>query len=211
MRKAGAGAATRGWQSPLASTAAPPPQATGWADSLKFTSSGSEATYFALRLARAATGRDRILKFEGAYHGHHDYVMMGTTPQSPVEFPTALPDSAGIPAALRQEVLIAPFNDLATTVELLGGMGATVTVDERMRIEVDATTVKDCFAPYELVKTMRASILVLGPLVARYGRAEKRIHRILDGTALSRGVSRRGLAAILASGLPLVYLVAGNE
>jgi UDP-N-acetylglucosamine 1-carboxyvinyltransferase len=64
------------------------------------------------------------------------------------------------------------LKDVTTTVELLGGMGATVTVDERMRIEVDPTTVRECFAPYELVKTMRASILVLGPLVARYGRAD---------------------------------------
>jgi glutamate-1-semialdehyde 2,1-aminomutase len=111
--------------------------ATGWADSLKFTSSGSEATYFALRLARAATGRDKILKFEGAYHGHHDYVMMGTTPQSPAEFPTALPDSAGIPAVLRQEVLIAPFNDLATTVQLLEkhrGEVAAVIVEPGCRL-----------------------------------------------------------------------------
>ncbi len=64
------------------------------------------------------------------------------------------------------------LKDVTTTVELLGGMGATVTIDERMRIEVDPTTVRDCSAPYELVKTMRASILVLGPLVARYGRAD---------------------------------------
>src|SRR6202035_3218802 len=47
-----------------------------------------------------------------------------------------------------------------------------VTIDERMRIEVDGSTVRECFAPYELVKTMRASILVLGPLVARYGRTD---------------------------------------
>jgi UDP-N-acetylglucosamine 1-carboxyvinyltransferase len=64
------------------------------------------------------------------------------------------------------------LKDVTTTVELLGRMGATVTIDERMRIEVDASTVKECFAPYELVKTMRASILVLGPLVARFGRAD---------------------------------------
>jgi glutamate-1-semialdehyde 2,1-aminomutase len=93
--------------------------ATGWAEMLKFTSSGSEATYFALRLARAATGRDKIVKFEGAYHGHHDYSMMSTTPQTPLEFPEAAPDSAGIPSVLRQEVLIAPFNDLDQTVSLL--------------------------------------------------------------------------------------------
>jgi UDP-N-acetylglucosamine 1-carboxyvinyltransferase len=64
------------------------------------------------------------------------------------------------------------LKDVTTTVELLGRMGATVTIDERMRIEVDGSTVKECFAPYELVKTMRASILVLGPLLARFGRAD---------------------------------------
>jgi glutamate-1-semialdehyde 2,1-aminomutase len=93
--------------------------ATGWAERLKFTSTGSEATYFALRLARAATGRDKILKFEGAYHGHHDYVMMSTTPSAPADFPKALPDSAGIPRALESEVLIAPFNDLEQALRLI--------------------------------------------------------------------------------------------
>src|SRR3954471_1633477 len=64
------------------------------------------------------------------------------------------------------------LKDVTTTVELLGRMGATVTIDERMRIEVEGSTLKECFAPYELVKTMRASILVLGPLLARFGRAD---------------------------------------
>ena len=64
------------------------------------------------------------------------------------------------------------LQDVTTTIELLGQMGARVTMDEHMRIEVDPSTVRDCFAPYDLVKTMRASILVLGPLVARFGRAD---------------------------------------
>jgi UDP-N-acetylglucosamine 1-carboxyvinyltransferase len=64
------------------------------------------------------------------------------------------------------------LQDVTTTIELLGRMGVTVTIDERMRIEVDASTIREYFAPYELVKTMRASILVLGPLLARYGRAD---------------------------------------
>ena len=55
---------------------------------------------------------------------------------------------------------------------LLGQMGASLTVDERMNIEVDPGTINSYQAPYELVKTMRASILVLGPLVARFGEAE---------------------------------------
>ena len=64
------------------------------------------------------------------------------------------------------------LHDVTTMIELLARMGVTVTVDEHMRIEVDPSSIKECFAPYELVKTMRASILVLGPLVARYGRAD---------------------------------------
>ena len=64
------------------------------------------------------------------------------------------------------------LQDVTTMIELLGRMGVGVTVDERMRIEVDPSTIKEYFAPYELVKTMRASILVLGPLLARYGHAD---------------------------------------
>jgi UDP-N-acetylglucosamine 1-carboxyvinyltransferase len=64
------------------------------------------------------------------------------------------------------------LQDVTTMIELLGRMGATVTVDERMNIEVDASTVRQPVAPYDLVKTMRASILVLGPLLARFGEAD---------------------------------------
>jgi UDP-N-acetylglucosamine 1-carboxyvinyltransferase len=64
------------------------------------------------------------------------------------------------------------LQDVTTMIELLGRMGVSVTIDERMRIEVDATTLRQSIAPYELVKTMRASILVLGPLVARFGHAD---------------------------------------
>jgi UDP-N-acetylglucosamine 1-carboxyvinyltransferase len=64
------------------------------------------------------------------------------------------------------------LRDVTTMIELLGRMGASVTVDERMRVEVDPTTTIETSAPYELVKTMRAAILVLGPLVAKYGRAD---------------------------------------
>jgi UDP-N-acetylglucosamine 1-carboxyvinyltransferase len=64
------------------------------------------------------------------------------------------------------------LHDITTTMELLGRMGVRLMVDERMRIEVDSSSIHDFSAPYELVKTMRASILVLGPLVARFGRAD---------------------------------------
>jgi UDP-N-acetylglucosamine 1-carboxyvinyltransferase len=64
------------------------------------------------------------------------------------------------------------LQDVTTMIELLGRMGVSVTIDEKMRIEVDASTIKEYFAPYQLVKTMRASILVLGPLLARFGSAD---------------------------------------
>ena len=64
------------------------------------------------------------------------------------------------------------LQDVTTMIELIGRMGASVTVDERMRIELDPRSTRHTFAPYELVKTMRAAILVLGPLVARYGSAD---------------------------------------
>jgi len=64
------------------------------------------------------------------------------------------------------------LQDITTTMELLGRMGVDLTVGEKMTIEADASGVKSVRAPYELVKTMRASILVLGPLLARFGEAE---------------------------------------
>ena len=64
------------------------------------------------------------------------------------------------------------LHDVTTMIELLAQMGVTVTVNERMSIDVDPSTIRECVAPYELVKTMRASILVLGPLLARFGRAD---------------------------------------
>jgi len=64
------------------------------------------------------------------------------------------------------------LQDVTTTMELLGSMGVQLSVDEKMNIESDTSTINNFHAPYELVKTMRASILVLGPLLARYGQAE---------------------------------------
>lgn len=64
------------------------------------------------------------------------------------------------------------LQDITTTIELLGRMGVSIVVDEKLRVEIDASTISHFTAPYELVKTMRASILVLGPLLSRFGQAE---------------------------------------
>lgn len=64
------------------------------------------------------------------------------------------------------------LHDITTTMELLGRMGSELVIDERMNIEVNNRNITSLYAPYELVKTMRASILALGPLLSRYGKAE---------------------------------------
>ena len=64
------------------------------------------------------------------------------------------------------------LHDITTTMSLLGQMGVTLSVDEKVRVQVDSSTISSFRAPYELVKTMRASIIVLGPLLARFGEAE---------------------------------------
>ncbi|MGH7323964.1 MAG: aspartate aminotransferase family protein [Candidatus Rokuibacteriota bacterium] len=88
-------------------------------EQVRFTSSGSEATFFALRLARAYRQRDKILKFEGGWHGTHDYGAMSVSTRSPKAFPAPTVDSAGIPHAVSDTVLVAPYNDLATTEALI--------------------------------------------------------------------------------------------
>lgn len=64
------------------------------------------------------------------------------------------------------------LRDITTTLQLLGRMGVELTVDETMKVDINAGSIRELVAPYELVKTMRASILVLGPLLARHGRAQ---------------------------------------
>ncbi|MCP5157378.1 MAG: aminotransferase class III-fold pyridoxal phosphate-dependent enzyme [Ectothiorhodospiraceae bacterium] len=93
--------------------------ATPCADKVRFVSSGSEATLYAMRLARAHRRREKILKFEGGYHGMSDYALQSLAPKRPGNFPQAVPDSAGIPRRVSDEMLIAPFNDADLAVSLI--------------------------------------------------------------------------------------------
>jgi glutamate-1-semialdehyde 2,1-aminomutase len=89
------------------------------AEKLRFVSTGSEADMYAMRLARAHRGRDKILKFEGGYHGMSESSLMSLAPKRLVNFPMAVPDSAGIPAAVSDNVLVAPFNDIDVARQLI--------------------------------------------------------------------------------------------
>jgi glutamate-1-semialdehyde 2,1-aminomutase len=92
-------------------------QLTGWVEMARLTVSGTEATMHAIRVARAYTGRDRIVKFEGQYHGMHDYALISVLPNDvselgPADNPVRLAWGRGIPQAVAETVIPAPYNDL---------------------------------------------------------------------------------------------------
>ena len=99
------------------------------ADKVVFSCSGSEATFHAIRLARAFTGRERILKFEGNYHGWHDYVAWShhfATDDAAGSTPEPIAASAGMPAFVRDLVVVREYNDAASVREVLAREGDTI-------------------------------------------------------------------------------------
>lgn len=115
-------------------------EALSWADGMRFTNTGTEATMHAIRLARGFTGRDIVLKFEGQYHGVHDYVMFSTAGAPPDGLgsrfsPVPWQSSSGIPEEIRSYIRTLPYNDLALARRLFEDEGrriAAVIVEPTM-------------------------------------------------------------------------------
>jgi glutamate-1-semialdehyde 2,1-aminomutase len=113
-------------------------------DKVRFTNSGTEATMDAVRLARAASGRDVLLKIEGSYHGHHDAVMYSVVPSmdssGPTERPWSVPFSRGIPDDTAKHTMVVPFNDAEALEHLLdenaGRVGALIMEPIMMNIGI---------------------------------------------------------------------------
>ena len=82
------------------------------AERIVFATTGSEATAYSLRLARAVTGRDLIVKFEGGFHGNHDYAGIAVAAPTTADYPSGRPFTAGTPGAVQDTVLVVPYNDL---------------------------------------------------------------------------------------------------
>ena len=93
------------------------------AEFVRYVTSGGEADMYAIRLARAYTGKEKILKFEGGYHGMSAEAQMSLAPSRLQNFPMAVPDSAGIPTSVRDEMVISQFNDFDITKSLLQIVG----------------------------------------------------------------------------------------
>ncbi|MEQ8319821.1 MAG: glutamate-1-semialdehyde 2,1-aminomutase [Rhodospirillales bacterium] len=107
------------------------------AEQVRFVSTGGEADMYAMRLARAYTGRDKIIKFEGGYHGMSAEAQMSLAPEKPGNFPRAVPDSAGIPEGVAEQMLVAPYNDVDFVRSLLdefAGDVAAIIVEPLQRI-----------------------------------------------------------------------------
>jgi glutamate-1-semialdehyde 2,1-aminomutase len=107
------------------------------ADQVRYVSSGGEADMYAIRLARAYTGRNKIIKFEGGYHGMSAEAQMSLAPVHLANFPQAVPDSAGIPSSVQAEVLVAPFNDIDFIKSLItehGPQVAAIIVEPLQRL-----------------------------------------------------------------------------
>lgn len=108
-------------------------------ETVLYTGSGTEATYYSLRIARAWTKRSKILKFEGAWHGMHDYGLWSTVPATLSQYPHGQRDSVGVPMETGETVLIAPFNDPQRAVEIIEAHAhelAAVIVEPLQRVLV---------------------------------------------------------------------------
>ncbi len=88
-------------------------------EKIRFMNTGSDAVMYALRMARAFTGKDKILRFEGGWHGVSDVTLHSARSPRPGDYPRATPDGAGIPKALWESVLVSPFNNVEKTLAII--------------------------------------------------------------------------------------------
>ena len=181
-------------------------RAVACAEQVRFVTSGGEADMYALRLARAYTGRNKILKFEGGYHGMSAEAQMSLAPTKLANFPQAVPDSAGIPESVRDEMLIAPFNDIESVTGILDehqNEVAAVIVEPLQRIVPPAVgflqALKDeC--------TKRSILLIFDEIVTgfrlAYGGAQERYGVTPDICTLGK---------IIGGGFPLAAVAASKD
>ena len=175
------------------------------AEQVRYLTSGGEADMYALRLARAYTGRSKIMKFEGGYHGMSAEAQMSLAPEVQANFPQAIPDSAGIPDSVRDEMVIAPFNDPATVVALLDEYGddiAAIIVEPLQRV------VPPQPGFLQLLRdecTKRSIVLIFDEIVTgfrlAYGGAQEAYGVVPDLCSLGK---------IIGGGFPLAA-IAGNK
>lgn len=149
---------------------------------VKYANSGSEATMVALRLGRALSGKSKILKFEGGFHGTHDWTAWGSLHRRRFDYPFAEPDSLGVPRELRDLVLVAPFNDLETASHMIQDhrheLGAVIAEPVLGNVNIKPKpgflqgirqVTQDCSIPFILDEVVTGFRLALGGGQEYYG------------------------------------------
>ncbi len=181
-------------------------EAMACAEQVRYVSTGGEADMYAMRLARAFTGKDKILKFEGGYHGMSGEALMSLAPKALVNFPQAVPDSAGIPESVRDNMLIAPFNDadfVTSLVEEYAGEIACIIVEPLQRLIPPAPgflqTLRDLATKHEIVLIFDE--VVTGFRFA-YGGAQEYYGVVPDLCTLGK---------IIGGGFPLAAIAGRSE
>ena len=181
-------------------------EAVACADQLRYVSTGGEADMYAMRLARAHTGRDKIVKFEGGYHGMSAESLMSLAPKRLQNFPLAVPDSAGIPESVRDQMLIAPFNDSDLLRGLLdehAGEVAAVIVEPLQRLVPPAPGFLEALRE----ETEKHGIVLIFDEVVTgfrlaYGGAQERYGVVPDLCTLGK---------VIGGGLPLAAIAGKSE
>ena len=174
-------------------------------EQVRFVASGGEADMYAIRLARAYTGKTKILKFEGGYHGMSAEAQMSLAPVAQVNFPTAVPDSAGIPPSVADEMLIAPFNDLEAVASLLDENSdvAAIIVEPLQRI---IPAIPGFLAGLRTLCDTHGVLLIFDEIVTgfrlAYGGAQERYGVVPDICTLGK---------IIGGGFPLAALGASAK
>lgn len=176
------------------------------AEQVRYVTSGGEADMYALRLARAVTGKSKILKFEGGYHGMSAEAQMSLAPTRLANFPQAVPDSAGIPQSVVDEMLIAPFNDIDSVTAILDehqSEVAAIIVEPLQRIIPPA---EGFLQALRAECTKRSILLIFDEIVTgfrlAYGGAQERYGVTPDICTLGK---------IIGGGFPLAALAASSE
>jgi glutamate-1-semialdehyde 2,1-aminomutase len=176
------------------------------AECVHYTGSGTEATFYALRIARAWTRRTKVLKFEGAWHGMHDYNLWGTVPSTPSEYPHAKPDSVGVPGQTGETVLVTPFNETARAVEMIERHAhelAAVIIEPLQRVLLPEPgflqAIRDVTRKHRIV--MVFDEIVTGFRIA-WGGAQERYGVIPDLACYGKAVS---------GGFPLAFVAGSAE
>lgn len=176
------------------------------AESVRFCSDGSEAVFYALRLARAFTGRTKILKFDGAYHGQSDYTLQYPRANAGANEPPVVPESAGIPLEISDTVVIAPFNDLERTAEIIEPVA-----DEIAAILVEPVQ-REFMPAAGFLESLRALADRIGALLI--------FDEVVTGFRLALGGAQEyfavtpdlcALGKILGGGLPLAAVAGRRE